>query len=472
MATHVANVGIMLINALGQVISRGSNISTVSGSTSYELRVLYDATYAPNAINNPTIDDYLALENADGYFIRYFGNNYIVTFNDIVPPPQIVYTPPTPAQNIRIASIDDLPSIMTVDDTSTIFEWEYCVEIEPATPSGAYNCSWYISDGELPVGITMDPNTGRLTGTPTIEEYSQETSITATNISGSDTVTIGWNVSRSPTISYAGSPFTWLLWDIISANVTSNGATVESYVVQSGSLPAGVSLNSSTGQLTGTVMGIGSPSVTIRATSPNGTIDDTTIIINILTLDLPAGAWHWNPNVNVQTGSYSAATNGDAVSRWTDINQSVNANQASLAAQGTYLTDIDGAGHPGLRFDSFNSLYAIIAQAQPFAIFIVCKEAGTVEMFANTNLSSGATGSGSFDLWVFYFNGASSWIRKNGVQEAAGAAGAAGIANGFGIGSPNARNAVVDVMDIIIYPGDPSTDLADIESYLTTIREL
>ena len=91
----------------------------------------------------------------------------------------------------------------------------------------------------------------------------------------------------APSISYAGSPYTWYdYYTSVSLSVTNTGGSVTSYAVTSGALPAGVSLNSSTGAITGTPTALKTAAnVTIRATGPGGTSD---AVLNIAVLWMPS----------------------------------------------------------------------------------------------------------------------------------------------------------------------------------------
>lgn len=162
------------------------------------------------------------------------------------------------------------------------FSWTYNSAITSASPiykgfAMPASNGFTVNSGTLPTGISLNADTGALTGTPTQEQYAQTAVIRATDTASvTHDTTITFTVARAPSISYAGSPFTWTLDVAIStANVTSNGGTVTSYAVQSGSLPTGISLNSSTGALTGTPTVESSGSATIRATGPGGTGDAT-----------------------------------------------------------------------------------------------------------------------------------------------------------------------------------------------------
>lgn len=75
----------------------------------------------------------------------------------------------------------------------------------------------------------------------------------------------------APTISYAGSPFSLTRNSAMSNADPTTSGQVTSYAVVSGTLPPGVTLNASTGRLSGTpTVAQNAASVTIRATGPGG----------------------------------------------------------------------------------------------------------------------------------------------------------------------------------------------------------
>lgn len=117
--------------------------------------------------------------------------------------------------------------------------------------------------------------------------------------------------AAAPSISYAGSPFAWFQdVAITSASPSNAGGPITSYAVQAGSLPAGVSLNTSTGALTGTpTTAEASNTFTIRATGAGGT-SDVVVTYDVFGLGLLSpDAWF---------DTYSLAR------LWTDAGRTVN----------------------------------------------------------------------------------------------------------------------------------------------------
>jgi len=128
-----------------------------------------------------------------------------------------------------------------------------------ASNTGGAATSWSISPG-LPAGLSFNTSTGAITGTPSTASVQTTYTITATNAGGSGNTTIKITVTAS-TISYTGSPFTYYQGTAISTlTPTTVGGTPSSYSVSPG-LPAGLSLNTTNGQITGT------PTVTAAAAS-------------------------------------------------------------------------------------------------------------------------------------------------------------------------------------------------------------
>jgi hypothetical protein len=135
-----------------------------------------------------------------------------------------------------------------------------------ATNSPTYS----ISAGSLPTGISLNSSTGAVTGTPS-GSGSFSFTIQASNSSGSITAAFSGSVVLVPN---------WIdntLGSVINGVAFSDGVSATnspSYSVTAGSLPAGLSLNSSSGAVTGTPSGsVGTAySFTITATNANGSI--------------------------------------------------------------------------------------------------------------------------------------------------------------------------------------------------------
>ena len=134
-------------------------------------------------------------------------------------------------------------------------------------PSPTYS----ISSGALPSGITLNSVTGSLSGLTT-SSGSYSFTIKAENLSSSIAQSFTGTVQSPP--SWSDQTLGAIIQGIVySDGVSATGTATITYSVYSGSLPSGLSLNSSTGAITGTTGSTGSYSFTIRATNSWGYIE-------------------------------------------------------------------------------------------------------------------------------------------------------------------------------------------------------
>ena len=146
------------------------------------------------------------------------------------------------------------------------------------TSTGGAVASYSVSPA-LPAGLTLNTTTGRIGGTPTAATAAANYTVTATNASGTATATVNITVLPGlPVIAYAGSPKTFTIGTNDSLVVTSTGGAVASFSV-SPALPAGLTLNTTTGRISGTATAaVAAANYTVTATNASGT---ATAIVNI-----------------------------------------------------------------------------------------------------------------------------------------------------------------------------------------------
>jgi hypothetical protein len=134
----------------------------------------------------------------------------------------------------------------------------------------------------LPAGLTLNTSTGAITGTVAASGTAVAT-ITATNASGSgkSPLTITTTASAvAPTITSAAT-INAKVGALVNAFLSATGTSPIAWAVTSGQLPVGLSLNTSTGAITGTPTTEGTASFTVRAangTAPNATLAMTAIV--------------------------------------------------------------------------------------------------------------------------------------------------------------------------------------------------
>ena len=143
---------------------------------------------------------------------------------------------------------------------------------DQVSAGGTGTITYAVTSGySLPPGIVLDANTGSITGTPTTNgNYTFR--ITATSVSGSTSSTVTTpdltlTVGQAPVLATNTLTETMQLGQSYSASVTASGFPAPTYSLASGSLPAGLTLNSSTGAITGTPNTMANYSFAIRATN-------------------------------------------------------------------------------------------------------------------------------------------------------------------------------------------------------------
>ena len=156
--------------------------------------------------------------------------------------------------------------------TGTPFSYQIAVSFQSAPPT-SYGAT------SLPAGLSLNPSTGLISGTPTVEAgtYGNLT-ISATNPPGTDTESFTVTIDPGPpTITSAataaaaqGAASSYQI--TATASPTGYGAT---------GLPAGLTINTSTGLLSGTPTAAGIATITLSATNGNGNCTATlTLTVN------------------------------------------------------------------------------------------------------------------------------------------------------------------------------------------------
>ena len=130
-----------------------------------------------------------------------------------------------------------------------------------------------IISGSLPAGLTLNSSTGAITGTPTTSGTFNFTAqvVDSTNSSAGTTTANCSIVINPPTLTLVCPTNTGTVGlAYSSAAVATGGVAPYTFAIASGSLPAGLTLNSSTGAITGTPSSEGTFSFSIEVTDHDG----------------------------------------------------------------------------------------------------------------------------------------------------------------------------------------------------------
>ena len=137
-----------------------------------------------------------------------------------------------------------------------------------------------ITSGVLPDGLTLNTSTGAITGTPTAAgtfNFTAQVADKTNAMGGTKTTNCSIVIAPAPlkllcaaSTGQVGVPYN-------SALVASGGVPPYSYSITLGSLPPGLSLNTSTGAITGTPSSPGSFSFTSQAMDSSGNVSTNTV---------------------------------------------------------------------------------------------------------------------------------------------------------------------------------------------------
>jgi hypothetical protein len=142
-----------------------------------------------------------------------------------------------------------------------------CTALAPQTPCGI--------DGNLPCGLTLNPNSGQIVGTPTYDgapgtSLTSDFTVDVKDFNGAIAITplsLAITVSAPTPIQASASLPQGFVGATYSGTISSSGGvTPLSFALTGGSLPANLSLNSNSGQITGVPTATGTSSFTVTIT--------------------------------------------------------------------------------------------------------------------------------------------------------------------------------------------------------------
>jgi Subtilase family/Fervidolysin N-terminal prodomain/Putative Ig domain len=191
-----------------------------------------------------------------------------------------------------------------------------------AATGGTPPFSWTLDSGALPAGLTLNASTGAVTGTPTSSGTESFTVRVTDSLSQTDTQALSIEVAPSPpppvTISTSSLPGGTVGQAYSEGLAASGGTPPFAWSLDAGALPAGLTLNPSTGAITGAPTTAGTEAFTARVSDSLGQTDARALSIEvapppqpaILTASLPGG------NVGSAYGATLQASGGTPPYTW------------------------------------------------------------------------------------------------------------------------------------------------------------
>ncbi len=260
--------------------------------------------------------------------------------------PQSVWTDSTTGYlsrvNMYITGSTTAPIITSAFSASATLGQPFAYQIAATNSPTSYNANG------LPSGLSVNTSTGVISGTPTGTGTSTVT-MSATNASGTGTATLTINVLAAPpvitsTLTASGNTSTPLSYAITASNSPTSYSAA--------GLPSGLSVNTSTGVISGTPSAAGTSNVTISATNSGGT-GSATLVLSIA-LGAPAITSPLSATAALNTSfSYSIAATGSptsynatglpaGLSVNTSTGRFINVNGGNARRHGQHHFDIQG----------------------------------------------------------------------------------------------------------------------------------
>ena len=232
------------------------------------------------------------------------------------------------------------------------------------------------SAAPLPTGLACNPSTGEISGTPTQTGFFTVI-VSATNASGTGSSQFNLTVT-APTLSFSNKAFTLQTADTTAVPTPTTGFVPTIYTLQSGTVPDGLTLDASTGRISGTPTQTGTATLTIRGTRAGVTADGTiTVTVNtaLATINSP---------------STFSATKGTSLAAGPGNYQITTALSASVVAPTSFVI-VSGTLASGLTLDTTTGVISGIPNTE--GIF-------TVGLAANNGVAQGGGNSLTFNLTI------------------------------------------------------------------------
>jgi hypothetical protein len=305
-----------------------------------------------------------------------------------------------------------------------------------AATGGTPSYTWSITVGSLPTGLTLNVNTGAITGTPTgtgtsnftvqVSDANAQTGIKALSVT----------VLVPPTITTASFPTAEENVAYNTAVAATGGTPAYTWSITVGSLPAGLTLNVNTGAITGSATSTGTSNFTVQVTDANSLSSNKALSITvagptITTTSLPNGTQNVAYNTTVVatggTTPYTWSLSAGTLPAGLSLNAATGAISGTPTATGTVnftvrVTDTNSATTTKALSITINVTIAFVQVANNLSA-----TAGQTSVSVNIATTAGhllvafvREGSNATDNFTISDSGANTWTQTTSGYVSAG----------------------------------------------------
>jgi alpha-tubulin suppressor-like RCC1 family protein len=218
-------------------------------------------------------------------------------------------------------------------------------------PSGLDNAAktYTVVTGALPAGLTLNPSSGLISGTPTDQETKAgvKVEIAFADASANPSFICGpydFNISAAPfTLSVSGSKVDYRIHEAFAAKATAAGGLIAPYKIEldpSSMLPQGVSYDASSGTFSGKTDTVGVFNAVLKLTNGDGSVKVQTIAFTV----------HDNLAVD-------PVTERPSIAQYETTNNLLTVSVDQTTVIGNAVVDLIGGPLPaGFSFDGFSMI--------------------------------------------------------------------------------------------------------------------